>query len=216
MGLLMIQDHGEKKMIRLAFGPESVVHSAVFKARKDLGLASNSLSTLLSASSSPSPFRPLSRQNSSALQPNLPSPLSIPNTIGTPSPELLRFFLGAERRGNVRLVPCSVACEEPCAEQVTDDVGEEAASTATCFSRRSDQRLLLGGLGAPLALQMRMDWARFWESMMVEEIERGTGRKWRQGRRREVGEMGGGGWGSTASAITLAEAVARITLEEDS
>ncbi|XP_058225868.1 zinc finger CCCH domain-containing protein 53 isoform X1 [Rhododendron vialii] len=72
MGLLLIQDHGEKEMIRLAFGPESLVHSVVYKARKDLGLASNSPSTPLSPSSSPSPFRPLSR-------PSLPSPLSIPN-----------------------------------------------------------------------------------------------------------------------------------------
>ncbi|KAH7864066.1 hypothetical protein Vadar_025315 [Vaccinium darrowii] len=79
MGLLLIQDHGEKEMIRLAFGPESLVHSVVFKARKDLGLVSNSPSTPLSPSSSPSPFRPLSRQNSSALRPSLPSPLSIPN-----------------------------------------------------------------------------------------------------------------------------------------
>ncbi|KAI0527569.1 hypothetical protein KFK09_003173 [Dendrobium nobile] len=38
MGLLLIQDHGEKEMIRLAFGPESLLQSLVFKAHKDLGL----------------------------------------------------------------------------------------------------------------------------------------------------------------------------------
>ncbi|PSS09959.1 Zinc finger CCCH domain-containing protein [Actinidia chinensis var. chinensis] len=76
MGLLLIQDHGEKEMIRLAFGPESLVHSVVIKARKDLGLASNSPNTPLSPSS---PFLPssLCRQNSSSRL--LPSPLSIPN-----------------------------------------------------------------------------------------------------------------------------------------
>ncbi|KAL6660084.1 hypothetical protein ACP70R_002206 [Stipagrostis hirtigluma subsp. patula] len=38
MGLLLIQDHGEKEMIRLAFGPESLLHAVMAKARKDLGL----------------------------------------------------------------------------------------------------------------------------------------------------------------------------------
>ncbi|XP_057499650.1 zinc finger CCCH domain-containing protein 53 isoform X2 [Actinidia eriantha] len=77
MGLLLIQDHGEKEMIRLAFGPESLVHSVVLKARKDLGLASSSPNTPLSPLSH---FLPnsLSRQNSSSSR-LLPSPLSIPN-----------------------------------------------------------------------------------------------------------------------------------------
>ncbi|KAG1371420.1 Zinc finger CCCH domain-containing protein 22 [Cocos nucifera] len=42
MGLLLIQDNGEKEMIRLAFGPEALVHSVVLKARKDLGLLPSS------------------------------------------------------------------------------------------------------------------------------------------------------------------------------
>lgn len=61
MGLLLIQDHGEKEMIRLAFGPEALVHSVMLKARKDLGLPSTP-----TAPSSPSPFMPISRQNSSS------------------------------------------------------------------------------------------------------------------------------------------------------
>ncbi|XP_042504646.1 zinc finger CCCH domain-containing protein 53-like isoform X2 [Macadamia integrifolia] len=79
MGLLLIQDHGEKEMIRLAFGPEALVHSVVLKARKDLGLSSNTPSTP-STPSSPSPF--LSRQNSSSSRmlssngPNLPPTLT--------------------------------------------------------------------------------------------------------------------------------------------
>ncbi|XP_010276474.1 PREDICTED: zinc finger CCCH domain-containing protein 53-like isoform X2 [Nelumbo nucifera] len=55
MGLLLIQDHGEKEIIRLAFGPEALVHSVVLKARKELGLSSNTPSTP-STPSSPSPF----------------------------------------------------------------------------------------------------------------------------------------------------------------
>ncbi|KAG2668794.1 hypothetical protein I3760_14G006700 [Carya illinoinensis] len=88
MGLLLIQDHGEKEMIRLAFGPEALVHSVILKARKDLGLTSNSPSAP-STPSSPSPFlssNPLcvSRQSSSPTRLhggiNLPPPLIIPNT----------------------------------------------------------------------------------------------------------------------------------------
>lgn len=66
MGLLLIQDHGEKEMIRLAFGPEALVHSVMLKARKDLGLSPSTPST----PSSPSPFfsnpMSISRQNSSS------------------------------------------------------------------------------------------------------------------------------------------------------
>ncbi|CAA7389136.1 unnamed protein product [Spirodela intermedia] len=64
MGLLLIQDHGEKEMIRLAFGPEALLHSVVFKARKDLGLLPPSAPSTPS-SPSPSPFL-LGRQNSSS------------------------------------------------------------------------------------------------------------------------------------------------------
>uniref|UniRef100_A0A0D9VTL0 C3H1-type domain-containing protein n=1 Tax=Leersia perrieri TaxID=77586 RepID=A0A0D9VTL0_9ORYZ len=69
MGLLLIQDHGDKEMIRLAFGPEALLHSVMAQARKDLALLPPP-----SASSSPtSPFL-LSRQNSGR---GAPSPLSV-------------------------------------------------------------------------------------------------------------------------------------------
>lgn len=55
MRLLLIQDHGEKEMIRLAFGPETLLHSVILKARIELGLPSNS-SAAPSTPSSPSPF----------------------------------------------------------------------------------------------------------------------------------------------------------------
>ncbi|KAG1365576.1 hypothetical protein COCNU_12G005760 [Cocos nucifera] len=38
MGLLLIQDHSEKEMIRLALGPAALVHSVILQARKELGL----------------------------------------------------------------------------------------------------------------------------------------------------------------------------------
>lgn len=96
MGLLLIQDHGEKEMIRLAFGPEALVHSVILKARKDLGLPSNSPSTPATPSS-PSPFLSsnpisISRQNSSSASRlsvngsvNLPPSLTIPNPASSSS-----------------------------------------------------------------------------------------------------------------------------------
>ncbi|KAJ4753791.1 CCCH-type zinc fingerfamily protein with RNA-binding domain-containing protein [Rhynchospora pubera] len=74
MGLLLIQDHGEKEMIRLAFGPETLLQSVIAKARKELGLVpSSNPGTPTSVSTAPSPFH-LSRQNSAS---RLPSPLSV-------------------------------------------------------------------------------------------------------------------------------------------
>ncbi|XP_019706300.1 zinc finger CCCH domain-containing protein 53 isoform X3 [Elaeis guineensis] len=82
MGLLLIQDHGEKEMIRLAFGPEALVHSVVLKARKDLGL----LPPSTPPAASPPPFL-LPRQNSSTrlgLAP--PPPLSVSSPSSWPPP----------------------------------------------------------------------------------------------------------------------------------
>ncbi|KAF9686425.1 hypothetical protein SADUNF_Sadunf03G0157200 [Salix dunnii] len=86
MGLLLIQDHGEKEMIRLAFGPETLVHSVILKARKELGLGSPTNPS--TSPSSPSPLyssNPItsSRQNNSSstsrLGFNIPPSLTIPN-----------------------------------------------------------------------------------------------------------------------------------------
>ncbi|URE48620.1 zinc finger CCCH domain-containing protein [Musa troglodytarum] len=74
MGYILIQEHGDKEMIRLAFGPEALLHSVVLKARKELGLAapapppSSSSATPPAAGgvASPSPFGLLARQNSSS------------------------------------------------------------------------------------------------------------------------------------------------------
>ncbi|XP_022747489.1 zinc finger CCCH domain-containing protein 53-like isoform X2 [Durio zibethinus] len=95
MGLLLIQDHGEKEMIRLAFGPEALLHSVILKAKKELGLPTNSPSTP-STPLSPSPFLAnnpnpvnISRQSSSASRllgnggVNLPSSLTIPTNSST-------------------------------------------------------------------------------------------------------------------------------------
>ncbi|BAF11916.1 zinc finger CCCH domain-containing protein 22 isoform 2 [Oryza sativa Japonica Group] len=78
MGLLLIQDHGDKEMIRLAFGPEALLHSVMAQARKELALLppppppSSSSPTVPAAHS---PFL-LSRQNSGRGPAPSPSPLS--------------------------------------------------------------------------------------------------------------------------------------------
>ncbi|KAK3205222.1 hypothetical protein Dsin_019268 [Dipteronia sinensis] len=85
MGYLLIQDHGEKEMIRLAFGPENLIHSLIFKAKTHLGLNNNnncvSSSTTPSTPSSPSPFNPISR----------PNPLSISSSSSRLSTNGLSF-----------------------------------------------------------------------------------------------------------------------------
>ncbi|KAG2541073.1 hypothetical protein PVAP13_9NG599600 [Panicum virgatum] len=74
MGLLLIQDHGEKEMIRLAFGPESLLHAVMAKARKDLGLLLPASPTSVAAAGHV-PFLQLPRQNSGRA--GAPSPLSV-------------------------------------------------------------------------------------------------------------------------------------------
>ncbi|XP_062215720.1 zinc finger CCCH domain-containing protein 22-like isoform X2 [Phragmites australis] len=76
MGLLLIQDHGEKEMIRLAFGPESLLHAVMAKARKDLGLLLPASPTSV-ASAGHTPFLQLPRQSSGRAGAGAPSPLSV-------------------------------------------------------------------------------------------------------------------------------------------
>ncbi|XP_062084095.1 zinc finger CCCH domain-containing protein 46-like isoform X2 [Humulus lupulus] len=62
MGYLLIQDYGEKEMIRLAFGPENLLQNLILKAKTQLGLLTKPLTTTHTPSS-PSPFNPISRPN---------------------------------------------------------------------------------------------------------------------------------------------------------
>ncbi|EEF48928.1 zinc finger CCCH domain-containing protein 53 isoform X2 [Ricinus communis] len=64
MGCLLLQDHGDKEMIRLAFGPETLLHNLILQAKTHLGFSSNTPSTP-STPSSPSPFNPTSSRPSS-------------------------------------------------------------------------------------------------------------------------------------------------------
>ncbi|KAK6934553.1 RNA recognition motif domain [Dillenia turbinata] len=43
VGYLLLQEHGEHEMIRLAFGPDRLIHSLIYKAKIELGLISKPL-----------------------------------------------------------------------------------------------------------------------------------------------------------------------------
>ncbi|KAG6488529.1 hypothetical protein ZIOFF_049772 [Zingiber officinale] len=62
MGLLLLQEHGEQEMIRLAFAPETMLHSVVLKALKELGFAPASAPGTPAGAASPL----LLRQNSAS------------------------------------------------------------------------------------------------------------------------------------------------------
>ncbi|KAF9665637.1 hypothetical protein SADUNF_Sadunf16G0143700 [Salix dunnii] len=57
MGFILIQDPTENDLLRLAFGPETLLRNVVFKAKIHLRLSTNTLST----PSSPSPLNPIAR-----------------------------------------------------------------------------------------------------------------------------------------------------------
>lgn len=61
MGYILWQDQGEKEMIRLAFGPETLLQSVINQAKTHMGLP-NTVSSTPTTPSSPSPFSPLSNQ----------------------------------------------------------------------------------------------------------------------------------------------------------
>ncbi|XP_057976806.1 zinc finger CCCH domain-containing protein 53-like isoform X2 [Malania oleifera] len=106
MGLLLIQDHGEKEMIRLAFGPEALVHSVILKARTELGLSSNSST----ASSTPSPPSP-----TPFLSSNHPTSVSRQNSLSSP-----RVLGGAAGGGGVSL-PTSLSIPSSWASPIFSD-----------------------------------------------------------------------------------------------
>ncbi|XP_010670370.2 zinc finger CCCH domain-containing protein 53 [Beta vulgaris subsp. vulgaris] len=95
MGVLLIQDHGEKEMIRLAFGPENLLHSVVVKARQELGIPPNTPSTPPTPSSNNNNTTTnnnnnnnnnnFSRQNSTSSSRFVPSGIKIPTSLTLPT-----------------------------------------------------------------------------------------------------------------------------------
>lgn len=93
IGYLLLHDHGERDMIRLAFGPDNLIQSLVNKAKTDLGLSSKAAaSSPVSPSQVPgsdlplqfTPFSPVSTR---------PTPLTIrvPTPYGDPHAQTVEF-----------------------------------------------------------------------------------------------------------------------------
>ncbi|PON59099.1 Splicing factor-like protein [Parasponia andersonii] len=70
IGYILIQDLAEKDLVRLAFGPDSLLHSLVIRAKIHLGLGSNTSSSPSSTPSSPSPLNPIARPSNSGSNSN--------------------------------------------------------------------------------------------------------------------------------------------------
>lgn len=85
-GYILIQDQGEKEMIRLAFSPESVLVSYVNQAKACLGIPiSNTSCSTPSTPSSPSPFSNNTTNNTN----NNSSNSSRPNPFSQSSPRIV-------------------------------------------------------------------------------------------------------------------------------
>ncbi|XP_021810631.1 zinc finger CCCH domain-containing protein 55-like isoform X1 [Prunus avium] len=88
MGYLLIQDLGEKDLIRLAYGPETLLHSLIVRAKIQLGLCSSTSSTS-STPSSPSPLNPIARPTNanpfSQSSPRIPNGFDFGKNPSSPS-----------------------------------------------------------------------------------------------------------------------------------
>ncbi|XP_059662899.1 zinc finger CCCH domain-containing protein 18 isoform X2 [Cornus florida] len=87
VGYLLLQDPGEREMIRLAFSPDNLIHSLINKAKTDLGLSSNQA---VSAPISPPQVKPaLSADlplHFSPFSPSSSRSFSSPATLGAANP----------------------------------------------------------------------------------------------------------------------------------
>ncbi|CAN0901816.1 Zinc finger CCCH domain-containing protein 22 [Linum grandiflorum] len=83
MGYLLLQDQGDKEMIRLAFGPESSLHNLILQAKTQLGLPISPSSSSTSSTSSASVSNNNSNTPSTPSTPSSPSPFlsSRPNPL---------------------------------------------------------------------------------------------------------------------------------------
>ncbi|XP_043689021.1 zinc finger CCCH domain-containing protein 18-like [Telopea speciosissima] len=80
IGYLLLQDHGDREMIRLAFGPDSLIHSLINKAKAELGPA-----LLSPGSMNPTPISDLPLQFT-PFSPASSRPFSSPATFRVAAP----------------------------------------------------------------------------------------------------------------------------------
>lgn len=86
IGYLLLQDHGERDMIRLAFSPDNLIQSLINKAKNELGLCKMAVSSPIS----PSPVNQVPVSDLplqfTPYTPNLSRPISSPTTLGGVNP----------------------------------------------------------------------------------------------------------------------------------
>ncbi|XP_042492580.1 zinc finger CCCH domain-containing protein 18-like isoform X2 [Macadamia integrifolia] len=87
IGYLLLQDHGDREMIRLAFGPDSLIYSLINKAKAELGLSSKqAVPGLISPGSmNPTPISDLPMQFT-PFSPASSRPFSSPATFRVAAP----------------------------------------------------------------------------------------------------------------------------------
>ncbi|KAI6672657.1 hypothetical protein NL676_000563 [Syzygium grande] len=91
IGYLLLQDHGEREMIRLAFSPDNAIHSLITKAKSELGLSKPAVSVnmlphvnstptanIQSVAEIPVQFTPFSPASAPALSPRSSLRISSP------------------------------------------------------------------------------------------------------------------------------------------
>lgn len=88
MGYLLIQDLGENDLMRLAYGPDTLLHTLILRAKIQLGLSSNT-SSASSTPSSPSPLNPIARPTNgnpfSQSSPRIPNGFDFGKNPSSPS-----------------------------------------------------------------------------------------------------------------------------------
>ncbi|CAL1409656.1 unnamed protein product [Linum trigynum] len=87
MGYLLLQDQGDREMIRLAFGPDSSLHNLILQAKTQLGLPISPSSSSSSSSNSTISFSSVSNSNT----PSTPSTPSSPSPFLSSRPSALRI-----------------------------------------------------------------------------------------------------------------------------
>lgn len=78
IGYLLLQDRGDQEMVRLALGPDHLIHEVIFKAKAEL--------QQLALKSAPSPVSPLTIPVFRPLSHICSRPFSSPTGFGVPSP----------------------------------------------------------------------------------------------------------------------------------
>ncbi|GAB2277046.1 hypothetical protein Dimus_011755 [Dionaea muscipula] len=107
MGYILIQDQGEKEMLHLAFGPESLILSVISRAKTDLGILSSTSSAAPQAPAATASSTPNSSSSSAAAAASASPFSSLANPISVSRPSPLSLPLSSPRLANGGFNPSS-------------------------------------------------------------------------------------------------------------